>query len=251
MANLSEITNYCDTRVHKSIIKDFQGAHNGLQVQNSGKVTKIGAAVDAGLVPFKKAIESGIDLLIVHHGLFWSPMNSMAGLNYEKFKTLFDGNLAVYSAHLPLDAHQEIGNNALIDKELGLKQLDWFLEYEGTPIGLITEAPKNRELLNASLTELFPSTFTAMEFGSNAPNKVAISSGSGNAVVEELRKAGVDTLITGELRQHHFNMAQELGLNLYACGHYATEVFGVKALAEEVAKKFNLPWEFIPTDCPL
>lgn len=251
MDDLSKIVTFCDNRVHRADISDFPGAENGLQVANSGKVTKIGAAVDAGLTPFKQAIEAGIDLLIVHHGLFWSPMNSLTGINFDKVKTLLDGNLAVYSSHLPLDAHREIGNNALIAKELGLKQLDWFLEYEGNKIGLIAEAPASRAALAEGLQKIFPKTYTAIEFGSEAPKKVAISSGSGNAVVGELRKAEVDTLITGELRQHHFNMAQELQLNLYACGHYATEVFGVKALAEEVSKEFNLPWEFIPTDCPL
>lgn len=251
MVNLSDIVSYCDKRVRRVEIGDFPGAENGLQVANNGKVTKIGAAVDAGLVPFQKAIEAKLDFLIVHHGLFWNPPIPITGVNYEKVKALIEGNLAVYGSHLPLDGHPEIGNNALIAKALGLKQLDWFLEYQGNKIGLIAEACGNREELKSKLRGLFPGTFTAIEYGSAAPKKVAISSGSGNSVVGELLKAGVDTLVTGELRQHHFNMAQELKLNLYACGHYATEVFGVQALAKEVAEKFKLPYEFIKTECSL
>lgn len=251
MVNLPDILSFCDNRVHRTEIGDFPGAENGLQVANNGKVTKIGASVDAGLIPFQKAIEAKIDFLIVHHGLFWNPPVPITEANYEKIKVLIEGNLAVYASHLPLDAHREIGNNALIAKSLGLKQLDWFLEFQGTKIGLIAESFKNREELKTKLQQLFPSTFTAIEYGSPEPNKIAISSGSGNSVVGELLKAGVDTLVTGELRQHHFNMAQELKLNLYACGHYATEVFGVQALAKEVAQKFNLNYEFIQTDCPL
>ena len=90
-----------------------------------------------------------------------------------------------------------------------------------------------------------------MEFGSKTPEKVCVLTGSGASVIELVKSTGADTLITGELRQHHYNQAQELGLNLYACGHYATETFGVKALAAEAAEKFGVEWEFIPTDCPL
>lgn len=251
MTNLSDIVSFCDNRVRRSEIADFPGAENGLQVANNGKITKIGAAVDAGLIPFQKAIEANVDFLIVHHGLFWTSPTLINEIHYQKIKTLFDGNLAVYSCHLPLDAHREIGNNALIAKALQLKQLNWFLPYQETNIGLITEAPESREALVLQLQKLFPKTFTAIEYGSHAPKKIAICSGSGNSAVNALLNAGVDTLITGELRQSHFNVAQEQKLNLYLCGHYATEVFGVQALAQELSQKFNLPYEFIYTDCPL
>lgn len=251
MVNLFDVASFCDKRVCRKEIEDFPGAENGLQVANHGKVTKIGAAVDAGLIPFQKAIEAKIDFLIVHHGLFWHPLIPITGVNYEKIKVLIEGNLAVYGSHLPLDAHREIGNNALIAKALGLGQIDWVFPYQGTRIGLIAEACKDRKELRLKLNQLFPRNFMAVEYGSAVPKKIAISSGSGNAVVGELLKVGVDTLVTGELRQHHFNMAQELKLNLYACGHYATEVFGVQSLAEEVADKFKLPYEFIETECLL
>jgi putative NIF3 family GTP cyclohydrolase 1 type 2 len=90
-----------------------------------------------------------------------------------------------------------------------------------------------------------------MKFGTDTPSKIAILTGSGQSAVDKILDAGTDTLITGELKQHHFNLAQELRLNLFACGHYATEIFGVNALAQEVSAKFDLPYEFIETQCPL
>ncbi|WP_269525778.1 Nif3-like dinuclear metal center hexameric protein [Coraliomargarita parva] len=252
MALLSEIVAYCDTRVRRTEVKDFDGAYNGLQVENNGTVTKIGASVDAGQRPFEKAVAAGVDFLICHHGLFWTKPIPLTGTDYAKVKTCFDGNLAVYGSHLPLDCHPEIGNNALLAKALGLKQCGSFLPYEGNDIAVIAEGPfGGRNELSAGLQALFPKTYGAIEYGSEQPGKVAILTGSGQSAVPYLKAMGIDTLITGELRQHHFNMAQELGLNLYPCGHYATEVFGVKALAAEVAAEFGLEWTFIEEPCLL
>jgi len=251
VASLNDILDFCENRIHTNQIADFPGAENGLQVENNGSVTKIGAAVDAGLVPFQKAVEAGVDFLIVHHGLFWDPAYPITGTRYEKYKLCIENNLAVYGAHLPLDCHQVIGNNAILAEKLGLKQSEWFLEHEGNPIGLIAEGCIARADLRSRLNGLFPQGITSIEKGSEQPQKVAVLTGSGASAVGELKAAGVDTLITGELKQNHFNQAEEAGLNLYLCGHYATETFGVSALASEVAKNFDLDWEFIPTDCPI
>lgn len=251
MVNLSDIVLFCDERVSRKEFTDYPGAENGLQVSNNGIVTKIGAAVDAGLVPFEKAVEAKIDFLIVHHGLFWSPFVPITSVRYKKMQTLIEGNLAVYGSHLPLDAHQEIGNNAVMAKKLQLKPIERFLPFGGIHIGLIAEGLKSRKELVSRLKELFPKRFTSIEYGSDAPKKIAVCSGSGTHAINDLIKANVDTLITGELKQSDYNIAQEYKLNLYACGHYATEVFGVQELAKEVASKFNLPFEFIATDCLL
>ena len=251
MADLAEIVSFCNALTRRSEVADFPGANNGLQLQNDGSVTKIGAAVDAGLIPFEKAIEAGIDFLIVHHGLFWNTPSSYSGALYDKLKLAMDNNLAVYSSHLPLDAHPEIGNNRLLAKALGLDPLDWFLPYEGTPIALLAKGPASRGELRARLVKEFPGGFTAIEYGSSAPEKVAVLTGSGRSALSELQSVGTDTLITGELRQEHFNLAQEEGLNLYLCGHYATERYGVTALSKKAAEAFTLPVSFIATDCPL
>ena len=251
MTNLETLVQFCDERARTHLVKDFSGALNGLQFSNNGSVTKIGAAVDAGLVPFQKAVEAKIDFLIVHHGMYWNGARPVVGSEYEKIRALIDGNLAVYSCHLPLDAHPEIGNNALLARKLGISAHGTFLNYEGTDIGFVGAWDSSRASLRAALKSAFGQRFTALEFGSRQPKRICILTGSGASAVEHVKAAGADTLITGELRQQHFNLAQELGLNLYLCGHYATETFGVAALAAEAATRFDLKWEFVRTDCPL
>ena len=120
MASLQKITAFCDKRTRRHEIKDFKGACNGLQFENKGVIQKVGASVDAGLIPFQKAVDRNVDLLIVHHGMYWSPLQPITGVKFQKVNTLLNGGLAVYSSHLPLDCHSEIGNNALLAKEIGL-----------------------------------------------------------------------------------------------------------------------------------
>lgn len=252
MPKLSDIVSFCDQRTRRLEVKDFDGSYNGLQIENNGSVRKIGAAVDAGHIPFERAIAEGIDFIICHHGLFWNKPIPLTGADYQKVKLAFDNNLAVYGAHLPLDCHPEIGNNALLADALGLEKIDTFLPYEGNNMAVIAKGPRGgRKELASQLKRLFPETYQGIEYGSEEPQRIGILTGSGQSAVPALRAANIDTLITGELRQHHFNMAQELKLNLYPCGHYATEVFGVRALAAEAAEKFNLDWSFIEQPCHL
>ncbi len=250
MTTLQDLVHYCDQRTRRAAFKDAPGAFNGLQVANSGRVTKIGAAVDAGLVPFQQAVAAGVDFLIVHHGMYWDMPRPLTGAVYDRVTTLVQGNCALYSNHLPLDGHPEIGNNALLAQQLGLKPSRPFLVRDGESIGCIAKSPLTRAALRAKLEKLYGRVI-AIECGSKSPRAIAFCSGSGNSAVPELAPAGVDTLVTGELREEWFNRAQEEKLNLYLCGHYATEVHAVQALAAELAKKFKLPWEFIATDNPL
>jgi dinuclear metal center YbgI/SA1388 family protein len=251
MAKLLDLVTYCDRRTRRTAFKDAPGAFNGLQVDSGGRVTRIGAAVDAGVVPFRKAVAAGVDFLIVHHGLYWDMPRPLTGAAYERVATLVRGNCALYSNHLPLDGHPEIGNNALLARQLGLKPSRPWLVRDGEAVGWIAPSPRlARAALRAKLEALYPRVI-AIEFGPAAPSAVAFCSGSGNSAVPELAREGVDTLVTGELREEWFNVAQEQRLNLYLCGHYATEVHGVQALAAELAAKFRLPWEFIPTENPL
>jgi len=246
---LAKVVSFCDERTRRREVKDFPGAENGLQLGNNGKVHKIAAAVDASENAFQQAISAGADFLIVHHGLFWAPLAPITGSKYHKIAQAVQNNLACYGSHLPLDAHPEIGNNALLAKALLLEKCGTFLPFEGVDIGLVVLAPESRKRLRQKLETQF-TRVVAMEYGSETPEKAAILTGSGASAVDQLPE-GVDTLVTGELKQHHFAMAQELRLNLYCCGHYATEVFGVQALASEAANHFGLPWEFLPSECPL
>jgi dinuclear metal center YbgI/SA1388 family protein len=250
MARLEDLVAYCDRRTRRTAFKDAPGAFNGLQVANCGAVSKIGAAVDAGVVPFEKAVAAGVDFLIVHHGMYWDMPRPLTGAAYARVATLIRGDCALYSNHLPLDGHPEIGNNALLAKQLGLKRRQPFLVRDGEAIGCVADSGLARTALRHRLEALYPRV-VAIECGSARPRRIAFCSGAGNSAVPELAAAGADTLVTGELREEWYNRAQEEKLNLYCCGHYATEVHAVQALAAELAKKFRLPWEFIRTDNPL
>ena len=250
-AALADLLAHCNQRLGLPAFADFPGSLNGLQIENNGTVTKIGAAVDAGLVPFQRAAAERVDFLLVHHGLFWDGARPIVGAMRARLQTAFAANLAVYSAHLPLDGHPELGNNAQLARILGLETARTFLPYQGRDIGLIARAPADRLTLRGRLEAQFPGAVTALEFGSNTPREIALLTGSGMSALDSLAAAGVDTFITGELKQAAFNRAQEEHRNVYLCGHYATETFGVKALAAELAQKFDLPWTFVATDCPL
>jgi dinuclear metal center YbgI/SA1388 family protein len=250
MPSLQELVDYCDHRTRRTAYKDAPGAFNGLQVANDGRVTKIGAAVDAGVTPFQKAVAAGVDFLLVHHGMYWDMPRPLVGPVYERVATLIRGNCALYSCHLPLDGHAEIGNNALLARQLGLEARRPFCIRDGEPVGYIAEATESRSAMKARLESVY-SRVIAIEFGDEHPKAVAFCSGSGNSALRELASAGVDTLVTGELREEWFNVAQEEKLNLYLCGHYATEIHGVRALAQELSQQFGLPWEFVATENPL
>lgn len=250
MPTLTDLVTYCDTRTRRAAFEDAPGACNGLQLANDGRVSRIGAAVDAGVQPFRAAVAAGVDFLIVHHGMYWDMPRPLTGPAYDRVATLVRGNCALYSNHLPLDAHPEIGNNALLARQLGLVPVRGFMPNPGGDIAVICRHTASRDELRAKLEASY-ARVTAIEYGSATPAEVAICTGSGNSALREMNGTGVDTLITGELREEHFNLAQEARLNLYLCGHYATEVHAVQALAAELSAKFGLPWEFIATNNPL
>ncbi|MBP8256638.1 MAG: Nif3-like dinuclear metal center hexameric protein [Opitutaceae bacterium] len=250
MITLQSVVSYCDERTRLTAFKDAPGAFNGLQVANQGRVTKIGAAVDAGLEPFRTAVQKGVDFLIVHHGLYWDMPRPLVGPMYSRIHTLLAGNCALYSNHLPLDAHPQIGNNAALARQMGVVPDKPFLVRDGEAIGCAGNWRRARSTLRDELQRHYARVIP-IEYGSASPSKVAFCSGSGNSAVPEMIRDGIDTLVTGELREEWFSVAQENGLNLYLCGHYATEVHAVRELAAEVAARFGVPWEFISTDNPL
>src|SRR3954468_16195631 len=172
MPSLDDLVSYCDKRTRRSAFKDAPGAFNGLQVANNGRVTRIGAAVDAGLIPFQQAIAAGIDFLIVHHGIYWEQPKPLTGATYERIATLVRGNCALYSNHLPLDGHPEIGNNALLAKQVGLKRSRPFLVRDGEPIGCIANSKLTRTAIRKKLESLYPRVI-AIEYGATAPRAIA------------------------------------------------------------------------------
>ena len=242
---LQSIVEYCDRILKTSEFTDWPGAVNGLQVENSGKVTRIAAAVDASAATIGKAAAAGADLLIVHHGLFWGASHPWVGKRYALLKTLLDRNLAVYSSHLPLDAHPRLGNNALLARALGLRRLKPFFFEKGQHIGLQAETRIARSELEKRLTQVLGAAPKVVPGGPAQCEKIGIVTGGAGDELKKAREEGVDTFITGEGRHWTYALGEELDLNVFYGGHYATETFGVKALAAHLSEKFGLPWEFI------
>ena len=242
---LNKIVAHCDKILRTCDIGDYDGAANGLQVENSGAVTKIAATVDASLATVKLAIAAKADLLVVHHGLFWSSRQPWTGKNYELLRLLVENNLAVYSSHLPLDAHPKLGNNAQLCAALGLKNLKPFFASHGQTIGFKSRAKISCAELAAKLERATGAKPKMIPGGKSICEKIGVVTGGAGAELKIAADEGVDTFITGEGPHWTFALAEELGLNVFYGGHYATETFGVKALAAELSKKFKLPWEFL------
>jgi dinuclear metal center YbgI/SA1388 family protein len=242
---LAAIVKHCDQILRTKEIGDYEGAANGLQVENSGDVTKIAAAVDASIATIKLAIAAEADLLIVHHGLFWSSRQPWTGKNYELLKLCVENNLAIYSSHLPLDAHPKLGNNAQLAAALGLKNLKPFFESHGQKIGFQSRQKISRTELAKKLEHATGAKQKIIPGGKDICERIGIVTGGAGGELKIAASEGVDTFITGEGPHWTFALAEELGLNVFYGGHYATETFGVKALAEELSKKFKLSWEFL------
>jgi dinuclear metal center YbgI/SA1388 family protein len=244
-ASLAAIVKHCDKILRTRAIGDYDGAVNGLQVENSGVVTRLAATVDASLATVELAIAAKADLLIVHHGLFWSPRQPWTGKNYELLRRLAENNLAVYSSHLPLDTHPKLGNNAQLCAALDLKNLEPFFASHGQNIGFKSQMKISRDELAKKLERATGAKPKILPGGKNFCEKIGVVTGGAGAELKQAAAEGVDTFITGEGPHWTFALAEELGLNVFYGGHYATETFGVKALAAELAKKFGLPWSFL------
>ena len=145
--NLFELVRWMDEELRTAEVEDYAGAMNGLQVQNSGKLTKVACAVDASLPVVREAVARGADLLIVHHGIFWQGAQALRGAFFDKVKCALDGDLAIYSSHLPLDVHPVWGNNAALAREVGLDVKGGILPFKGMPVGLWGEMEVSREEL--------------------------------------------------------------------------------------------------------
>jgi dinuclear metal center YbgI/SA1388 family protein len=244
-ASLSAIVRYCDRTLRTADVQDYERAANGLQVENNGMVTRIAATVDASLATVQLAVASGADLLIVHHGLFWSPAHPWTGRRYELLRFLIRHNLAVYSSHLPLDAHPRLGNNARLCAALGLKNLRPFFLDHGLHLGFRASARISRTDLAARLRRATGAAPHVIPGGPEICRRIGVVSGGAGGDLAKAAAEGVDTYVTGEGPHWTYAMAEDLGINVLYGGHYATETFGVKALAASLAARFKLPWSFV------
>jgi dinuclear metal center YbgI/SA1388 family protein len=244
-ASLSRIVSYCDRLLRTSQVADYDGAANGLQVGNSGEVKCIAATVDASLATVKLAIAAKADLLIVHHGLFWSPTHPWTGKRYELLRLLIENNLAVYSSHLPLDAHPRLGNNAQLCAALKLKNTRPFFFDKGQFLGFQAPANISRDELAQRLERAVGRAPIVVPGGPAICKKIGVVTGGAGSQLKLAASEGVDTFITGEGPHWTYSLAEELGVNVLYGGHYATETFGVKALAADLSRKFIVPWVFL------
>jgi dinuclear metal center YbgI/SA1388 family protein len=244
-AALNAIVRHCDRTLRTDQTNDYAGAVNGLQVENRGHVTRIAAAVDASLSTIKLAVDARADLLIVHHGLFWASRQPWTAKTYELLQLLLSNNLAVYSSHLPLDMHPQFGNNARLCWALGLRNLRPFFFDKNQHIGLRTKAKLPLDRLARQLQTAVGIKPTVIRGGPAVCRHIGVVTGGAGAEIKMAAAEGVDTFITGEGPHWTFALAEELGINVLYGGHYATETFGVKALAAELSRKFKVPWSFI------
>ena len=246
MARLEALVEYVDGYLGVPGHPDYRTALNGLQVDGPREIRRVGAAVDVSEAVIAEAAELEVDLLLVHHGLFWGGLQPLTGRHFRKVQRLISSGIAVYAAHLPLDAHPEVGNCALLARALGVEPAERFGSFEGSPIGWSGASPvEDRDALVQRLAEVEDGPVTLLGGGPERVNRVAVVTGGGGSFIEEAARSGVDTLVTGEGSHHTFVDAHELGVNVLYGGHYATETFGVKALASHLARMFDLEWLFL------
>jgi dinuclear metal center YbgI/SA1388 family protein len=251
MAALEAIVRHLDELLRTTGTPDYDAALNGLQMTNRGDIRGVAAAVDLSRRTIEGAAVAGANLLLVHHGMFWSGLQPLRGAAYERVRLLIEHDIAVYSSHLPLDAHPSLGNAVLLAKALELTPSGGFARFEGIQVGVRGDG----EVETATLAErarVFArahggdTVVTALEPG-RLTRRWAICTGAG-ASAETLAEAeadGIDTLIVGEGPHWTAVAAPEAGLAIIYAGHYATETLGVRALAAHVASRFELPSHFI------
>ena len=250
-ASLEAIASHLDALLELPTTPDYPSALNGIQVAHRGPVTQIAAAVDCSSRTIAATAAARANLLLVHHGLFWNGLQPLAGVHGTRVRSLIEADIAVYSAHLPLDAHPTFGNSALLARALGLTPSSGFAKYQQIHCGVAGDADLDTEALvertRAWATALGHHTVASAIPIGHRTRRWAICSGAG-ANQESLREAfaaGVDTLIVGEGPHWSAVEAEEHGLVILYAGHYATETLGVQALAAHLAKTFDLPWTFV------
>jgi dinuclear metal center YbgI/SA1388 family protein len=246
----------------KSILRDDLVAHldqylrvneitdaspNGLQVQGSDRVSRIAYAVDASLQTIRAAHRARASFLVVHHGLWWGRHEQIVGNLHRRVSALIRSGVSLYTAHLPLDCHPEVGNNVELARLLGLRVEVPFGEYKGTRVGVIAslKRTRKRDAFVADVEAALGAPADVLPFGSGTVRRIAIVSGGGAPFTEESARAGCDTLLTGETSHAAFHSAREAGINVVFAGHYASETVGLKALDRHVTSRFGVPGTFV------
>lgn len=251
MTTAREIAGYLDNLLTTNDVPDYQGALNGLQMDNTQSVSRVAAAVDFSTRAIEGAVKASANFLIVHHGMFWGGLQSFTGAAHRRIRLLIENDIAVYSAHLPLDRHPTFGNNALLCRELGLQPDGEFAWYKGSSIGLRGSAnTPTSQIIQA--VDAFARRHGGHVVATDAGNQRTTSfwglcsgAGASSETLREAHQLGIDTLIVGEGPHHTAVEAEELGITVIYAGHYATETLGVEALARHIGETFKLEWSMI------
>jgi dinuclear metal center YbgI/SA1388 family protein len=251
MTSTALIVQYLDDLLQTSSTPDYSNALNGLQLENQGKVSRIAAAVDFSMRTVSAAADSGADMLIVHHGMFWSGLQSIRDTSYSRIRKLIMNDIAVYSSHLPLDRHALYGNNALLAAELGLEPSSEFARFQGISIGVAGSTDLDTAEIAARADTFSRAHGGAVRTTPITPDRrtkswaICTGAGASSDTLAESRERGIDTLIVGEGPHHSAVDAEESDIVVIYAGHYATETLGVRAIAAHVSDRFGVPWMFI------
>lgn len=247
MIPLADLQAYLDRYLGVGEIPDEPNALNGLQAENSGAIGRIVAAVDASLETIVGIGAGAPALLLVHHGLFWDGNVPLTGRRMRRVRALLERDTALYSAHIPLDVHPEVGNNVVLAERLGMHVAGWFGLYRGIRLGVWGDAPavlRDRDALARRLCELLGTEARILPGGARDVRRLGLVTGGAGSMIAAARDAGLDTFVTGEGPHHTYFDAMEWGVNVLYAGHYATEQLGVQALAAHLSVRFGLPWQF-------
>lgn len=247
----NELAEFLNRTLEVEKFKD--ASNNGLQVANDGTLTKVLCGVDANLKLLNMAKEQSAQCIVCHHGISWGDsLKYITGLNYEIISFAIKNNIAIYACHLPLDAHVEFGNNAQICKTLGLIEPDPAFDYHENSIGFTAELPEAISFneVHAKIKSLIAENAQALHFGTEFIQKIGIVSGGAAEMVGQAHDIGVDLYLTGEPSLVGYNQAEQLRQNVVFAGHYATEIFGVRALCELINNELNIPSKCIDFKTP-
>jgi dinuclear metal center YbgI/SA1388 family protein len=251
MPSLATLSEYLDALLGVNAIPDYPGAVNGVQLANIGDIAHVATAVDFSSETVNGAIDAGARLLLVHHGMFWSGAQPITGHRHQRLWALITHDVAVYSAHLPLDLHPELGNNVLLARRLGLEPSGGFARFQTIDVGVSGESDvPTQELATRAraLADQFGGSFVATRFEPDRVTRkwgICTGAGADSNSLREAARRGLDTLIVGEGPHHTAVEARELGIVVMYAGHYATETLGVRALGERLAERFGMTSTFI------
>lgn len=253
MARRDEIVAFCDELLEIDSFADY--GPNGLQVPGRGEVQLVATGVTANLEFLRRAVEAGAELAIAHHGLFFGDgAQALSEQAAARLRVALGAELSLAAYHLPLDAHPEVGNNALLRERLGFEPDPRpFAEVKGRPIGVIGRSPEGveaRELV-ARIASLLAREPLVFEAGPERVRSVGIVTGAGAGAVREASALGLDAFITGEPAEHAMGDAREGGIHFIAAGHYATETLGIRRLGELIANRFGVEHRFIDVPNPI